>query len=62
VSSAPAVCGNADNYHEMSLKVSELFYAPSGVVVGSRIVIELVVWKLYNYERRRAVPVEHEAM
>ena len=32
------------------VKVSELFYAPSGAVVGSRLVIEFVVGKLCNYD------------
>jgi len=43
VSSAPEVCGATNNYHEMPFTVSELFYSPSGALVGSRLVIEFVV-------------------
>ena len=43
VSSAPALCGAANSYHEMPFKLSELFYAPSGAIVVSRLVIEFIV-------------------
>jgi hypothetical protein len=41
------------NYREIPFKVSELFYAPSGAVVGSRLEIEFVVGKFYNYDVKK---------